>query len=200
MTNLFDKFQEGEKEEVQIKRDLNQLTSKCKHYLDPFSLFQFKLNFYYNFIYYLFLAALDLRCFAQVFSICDKQGLLSSCCAGLLTVLASLAANGLQARRFHQCSAQAQWLQHGALRHVGFALVVGAHRLSRCSSWALQQGLSSWGTQAQLLGGMWAFPGPRIKSMSPALADGFLSTVPPKSRMIKFLNYYTIRNLNIDQI
>ena len=41
---------------------------------------------------------------------------------------------------------------------------------------ALEQGLGSCGTQA--LGASWNLPGPGIKSMSPALAGEFLSTVP----------------------
>ena len=39
-------------------------------------------------------------------------------------------------------------------------------------------GLSSCGAQASLLLGMGNLPGPRIELPSPALAGGFLSTVP----------------------
>ena len=39
--------------------------------------------------------------------------------------------------------------------------------------------LSSCGTRAQLLHGMWDLPGPGIEPMSPALAGRFLTTVPP---------------------
>ena len=54
---------------------------------------------------------------------------------------------------------------------------------SCCRPWALARGLSSCGTQALLLCGMWNVPGPGIEPMSPALAEGFLSSVPPgKSR------------------
>ena len=38
--------------------------------------------------------------------------------------------------------------------------------------------LSSCGAQAQLLRGMWDLPGPGLELMSPALAGGFLTTVP----------------------
>ena len=31
----------------------------------------------------------------------------------------------------------------------------------------------------ELLHGMWDLPGPGLEPMSPALADGFLTTVPP---------------------
>ena len=40
-------------------------------------------------------------------------------------------------------------------------------------------GLSSYGTQAQSFHGMWNFPGPGIKPMSPTVAGRFFSTVPP---------------------
>ena len=53
---------------------------------------------------------------------------------------------------------------------------------SRCGAWALgtrasvvvAHGLSSCGSQAQLLRGMWDFPGPGLKPVCPALAGGFL--------------------------
>ena len=46
-------------------------------------------------------------------------------------------------------------------------------------------GFSSCGAQAYLLHGMWDLSGPGIEPMSPALAGGFLTTVPPgKSRTI----------------
>ena len=45
------------------------------------------------------------------------------------------------------------------------------------------RGLSSCGARAQPLRGMWDPPGPGIEPVSPALAGGFLTTVPPgKSR------------------
>ena len=40
-------------------------------------------------------------------------------------------------------------------------------------------GLSSCGTRAQLLHGLWDLPGPGLETVSPALAGGFLTTVPP---------------------
>ena len=51
--------------------------------------------------------------------------------------------------------------------------------LSSCASWALEHRLSSCGTRASLLHGMWDLPGPGLEPMSPALAGGFLTTVPP---------------------
>ena len=40
-------------------------------------------------------------------------------------------------------------------------------------------GFSSCGSRAQLLRGMWDFPGPGHEPVSPALAGGFLTTAPP---------------------
>ena len=48
-------------------------------------------------------------------------------------------------------------------------------------------GLSSGGAQVQLLCGMWNVPGPGIKPMSPALAGGFLSTIPSRNSFFKNL-------------
>ena len=39
--------------------------------------------------------------------------------------------------------------------------------------------LSSCGSRAQLLRGMWALPRPGLEPVSPALAGGFLTTAPP---------------------
>ena len=58
---------------------------------------------------------------------------------------------------------------------------------SCCRSWALGVwasvvvacGLSSCGSRASLLCSMWDRPGPGLEPMSPALAGGFLTTVPP---------------------
>ena len=60
--------------------------------------------------------------------------------------------------------------EHRSWVHVSF---------SSCGSWALNAGrLSSGGTWAWLLRGMWDLPRAGIKPMSPALAGGFLSIVP----------------------
>ena len=47
------------------------------------------------------------------------------------------------------------------------------------ASVVVAHGLSSCGARALLLHSMWDLPGPGLKPMSPALADGFLTTVPP---------------------
>ena len=48
-----------------------------------------------------------------------------------------------------------------------------------CGSRALERRLSSCGTRAYLLRGMWDLRGPGLELMSPALAGGFLTTAPP---------------------
>ena len=58
---------------------------------------------------------------------------------------------------------------------------------SCCGTWAVgarasvivTRGLSSCGSRAQLLRGMWDLPGPGIEPMSSALAGEFLTTAPP---------------------
>ena len=79
------------------------------------------------------------------------------------------------------------------LQRAGATLCCGARAslhcggFSCCGAWALGTqasvvaacGLRSCGTWAQLLRGMWDLPGPGIEPMSPALAGGFLTTVPP---------------------
>ena len=60
-----------------------------------------------------------------------------------------------------------------------WASVVAAHGLSSCGSRALELRLSSCGAWAYLLRGMWDLPGPGIEPMSPALAGGFLTPLPP---------------------
>ena len=67
------------------------------------------------------------------------------------------------------------------------ASVVVAQGLSSCGSWALEYRLSSCGARAQLLRGMWDLPSPRIKPVSPALAGGFLTTVPPGKSLFQLL-------------
>ena len=52
-------------------------------------------------------------------------------------------------------------------------------RLSSCGSRALECRLSSCGTWAQLLRGMWDLPRRGLRPVSPALADRFLTSVPP---------------------
>ena len=82
---------------------------------------------------------------------------------------------------FSCCGAQAQGT---------WAPVVVARGFSSCGSRALERRLSSCGTWPQLLRSMWDLPGPGLEPVSPALAGGFLTTVPPgkspKSDHFKF--------------
>ena len=52
------------------------------------------------------------------------------------------------------------------------ASLVAEHRLQT-------RRLSTCGSRAQLLRGMWNLPGPGLEPVSPALAGGFLTTAPP---------------------
>ena len=58
-----------------------------------------------------------------------------------------------------------------------------ARGLSSCGSRAVERRLSSCGTLASLLRGMWDLPGPGLEPMSPALAGGFLTTPPPEKSL-----------------
>ena len=55
----------------------------------------------------------------------------------------------------------------------------GLRGFRSCGSWALERRLSSCSAPASMLRGMWDLPGPGLEPVSPALAGGFLSTVPP---------------------
>ena len=101
---------------------------------------------------------LGLRCCARAFSSCSERGPLVIVVHGLLIAVASCC---------------------GAWALGAGASVVVACGLSSCGSRALERRLSSCGTQAQMLRGTWDPPGPGLKPASPALADGFLTTVPP---------------------
>ena len=109
---------------------------------------------------------LGLRCCARAVSSCGEWGLLFVVVRGLLIAVAS------------RCGARAL----GA-----WASVVVAHGLSSCGLWALEHRLSSCGTRAQLLRGMWDLPGPGLEPVSPALAGGFLTTEPPGKPLPGFL-------------
>ena len=96
-------------------------------------------------------------------------------CAGFLWLQRAGATLHCSERAFHCggfscCGARAL----GTLTSVDVAL-----RLSSCGSRALEHRLSSCGTQAHLICGMWDVPGPGIEPVSPALAGGFLTTAPP---------------------
>ena len=112
----------------------------------------------YVFIY-LFMAALGLCCCAWAFSSCSEWGLLFIAVRRLLIAVASLVAeHGLQAHRLQQ------------LWHMGSVVV--AYGLQSAGSVVVVHGLS-----CSVACGI--FPRPGFKSMSPALAGGFLTIAPP---------------------
>ena len=83
------------------------------------------------------------------------------------------------------------------------ALARGSKDFSSYSPRALEHGLSSCGTQAQLLWDMWDLPGPGIEPVSPASAGRFFTTEPSgMPQHIRFWNYYvyppTLRCLTLD--
>ena len=51
-----------------------------------------------------------------------------------------------------------------------------ARGLSGCGSWALEHKISSCGTRASSLRGMWNLPRSEVKSVSPARTGGFFTT------------------------
>ena len=72
---------------------------------------------------------------------------------------------------------------------VGFSvpwLMLQSHRLLDTHT-----GFNSRGTGAQLLHGMWNLPGAGIEPVSPALAGGFFTTVPPV-KPAKFLKTHNM--------
>ena len=62
------------------------------------------------------------------------------------------------------------------------ASLVAEHRLQT-------HRLSSCGSRAQLLCGMWDLPRPGLEPVSPALADRFSTAVPPGKPSMLFLNW-----------
>ena len=67
---------------------------------------------------------------------------------------------------------------HGLLIVVA-SLCGGAQALGAQASVVVACGLTSCGSRAWLLCGMWDLPGPGTEPVSPALAGGFLTTAPP---------------------
>ena len=52
--------------------------------------------------------------------------------------------------------------------------------------------LSSCGSRAQLLRGMWDLPRPGLEPVSPALAGGFITTAPPGKPKVALLTGYCL--------
>ena len=92
------------------------------------------------------------------------------------------------------------WLRWVFVAAHGLSLVAASGAALRCGAWAshcdgfsccgaqaldvqasvvVARGLSSCGSWAYLLRGMWNLPRPGLEPVSPALVGGFLTTVPP---------------------
>ena len=65
---------------------------------------------------------------------------------------------------------------YSSLRCAGFSL---RWLLLLQSTGSRRTGFSSCGSQTELLHSMWDLPGPGLEPVSPELAGGFLTTVPP---------------------
>ena len=107
--------------------------------------------FFNNFIYLFIFPSLGLSCCEGLFSSCEEQGLLSS--------------------RHVQASHCGGFSCCGAWARGAWTSIPAVHGVSSCSSRALEHRLNSRGSQD--------FPGSGIEPMSPALAEGFLTTEPP---------------------
>ena len=130
-------------------------SSKCTVFF-----FFFLINvFIFILFIYLFLTALGLCCCTRAFSRCSEWELLFRC-----------GGHASHCGGFSCCKTRALGMQ---------ASVVVARGLSSYGSQALEHRLSSCGAWVQLLCGMWDLPRPGIEPVSPALAGGFLTTVPP---------------------
>ena len=116
------------------------------------------------------------------------------CTGFLLWWLLFLRSRGSRCTGFSSCGARAQQLWCMGSRHVDSVVVarglqstgsvvvvhgLQARGLSSCGSQALEHRLGSRGARAQLLRGMWDLPRTGIEPGPPALAGGFLTTVPP---------------------
>ena len=82
-------------------------------------------------------------------------------------------------RAFSSCSERGP-LHHGAWASHYRGLSCWEHRLQTCR-------LSSCGSQAQLLHGMWDLPRPGLEPVSPALAGRFSTTAPPGKPSLSLL-------------
>ena len=121
--------------------------------------------FFLNNCIYLFLVALDHGLCLVAVSVGYSPWQCTGFSLGWLLLLGSI---GSRHMGFHSCSTWVQQLHCADLS--AWALVVPGHRLSSCSSQALECGCRSCGTRAQLPHSMWNLPGPGIEPMSPLFA------------------------------
>ena len=101
------------------------------------------------------------------FSSCGEQGLRSGC-----------GAQASHCSDFSCCGAQ-------PLGHVGFSSY--CIQLSSCSSRVLEHGLSNCGSMGLLLLSIWSLPQLQLEPVSPALVDGFLTTVSSEKSLFEVL-------------
>ena len=94
-----------------------------------------------------------------------------------------------------------------SLRCVGLSLrwllllrSTGSRRVgfSSCGSRTLERSLSSCGSRAQLLHGMWDLPRPGLEPVSPAFAGRFLTTAPPGKPWTSFFKSSGTKVLVLD--
>ena len=86
---------------------------------------------------------------------------------------------GAALRRSAQASHCGGFSCFGAQALGAWTSVVAVHGLSSCSTRALERRLSSCGSRALLLRGMWDLLSPGIEPVFLALAGRFLTTAPP---------------------
>ena len=93
------------------------------------------------------------------------------------------------------------WCVGFSLRWLLLLWSTGSRRVgfSSCGSRALERRLSTCGAWAQLPRGMWDLPGPGIEHAPPALAGGFLTTVPPGKSLEFFFNRQHFKK-NVDNL
>ena len=80
---------------------------------------------------------------------------------------------------FLQLQRSGATLHCSAWTYCGGFSCCGARALGARASVVVACGLSSCGSRAQLLRGMWDLPRPGLEPVSPALAGRFLTTTPP---------------------
>ena len=96
--------------------------------------------------------------------------------AGPLLLLCGLSCSCCKWGPPPSCSAR---VSHCSGLSCGRAQALGRMRLSNCSSWALEHGLSNCDTHTRLLHSTWDLPGPGIEPLSPAQSGGFFTAEPP---------------------
>ena len=141
----------------------------------------FFFNFYIYFIYLFIFGCVGLHCCVRAFLQLRREGATLRCGA-----------------RASHCSGFSCYRARTLDARASVVVVCG---LSSRGSRAPERRLSSCGSRAQLLHGMWDLPGSGLKPVSPALAGGFSTTVPP-GKLWKYIligkNYFDPRTNRLD--